>query len=126
MNTRKTLSFLLGEPANIGALIKMTSPFGRPKRRPYIVTLFIAFVLVTVEELTNLQNKSEEPGTREMLLQSPGLIRIFLNFNKQFFFRGPGKSSRGGAAKGLPARAQQPGGEHGRGRAATGPRPKLA
>jgi len=39
----------------------------------------------------------------------------------QFFFRGAGKSSGGGAAKGLPARAQQPGREHGRGRAATGP-----
>ena len=24
----------------------MTSPFGRPKRRPYIVTLFIAFILI--------------------------------------------------------------------------------
>ena len=81
---------------------------------------------MTVEGLANLQEKSEEPGTREMLLQTPGLIRIFLNFSKQFFFQGAGKSSRGGAAKGLPARAQRPGGEHGRGRAATGPRPKLA
>ena len=34
------------EGTNINPLIKMTSPFGRPKRRPYIVTLFIAFVLV--------------------------------------------------------------------------------
>jgi len=85
----------------------------------------LASRLSIIEGWTNLQNKSEEPGTREMLLQTPGLIRIFLNFSKQFFFRGAGKSSRGGAAKGLPARAQWPGGEHGRGRAATGPRPKL-
>jgi hypothetical protein len=50
--------------------------------------------LSTIEGWTNLQNKSEEPGTREMLLQTPGLIRIFLNFSEQFFFRGAGKSTR--------------------------------
>jgi len=45
---------------------------------------------------------------------------------KPFFFPGTGKSSWGGAAKGLPARAERLGRERGRGRAATGPRPRLA
>jgi hypothetical protein len=45
---------------------------------------------------------------------------------KKFFFRGAGESNLGGAAKGLPARAERPGREQGRGRAATGPCPKLA
>ena len=57
---------------------------------------------------------------------SSPLVSFLARQSKQFFFRGAGKSSRGGAAKGLPARAQRSGREHGRGRAATGPRPKLA
>ena len=54
-----------------------------------------------------------------------GLI-ISKRMGKPFFFPGTGKSSWGGAAKGLPARAERPGRERGRGRAATGPRPRLA
>jgi len=60
----------------------------------------------------SMSKKKTIPETRSGSTDSVVCSQILLK-GKQFFFRGAGKSSRGGAAKGLPARAQRPGGEHG-------------
>jgi hypothetical protein len=62
---------------NINALIKWTSPFGRPKRRLYIVTLFIAFVLVLLPP-TGTWNHVPESDKRSVFepVDRDSLIKI--------------------------------------------------